>query len=167
MSVYSFIKEVGDKIFGVEKEEAEKPTEDTGNSREKAQKENEKAVAVLKNKIQEWKLEIRDFDLKIEEDIVFVSGAVDKQETREKIILATGNCEGIAKVEESIKVNKPVRESFFHTIDRQENLKSIAEAHYNDESKAGFLLKANAPMLNNIKKPETGFVIRIPKFEKH
>ncbi len=165
MSVYSFIKEVGQKIFGVQKEEAEKPTEDTGETRQKAEMENEKAVAVLKHKFTEWKLELHNAEIYIEEDVVFISGEVEEQETREKIILATGNCEGIAKIEEHIIVKNAKPESSFHTIDRQENLKSIAKAYYNDESKADFLLTANAPMLSDAKKPETGFVIRIPKLE--
>ena len=101
-------------------------------------------------------------DIGVSGDTVKVSGKAASQEQKEKIVLALGNVEGIAKVEESI--DTPAGETAtMYTVQKGDTLSAIAKKHYGDASKYNAIFEANKPMLTHPDKIYPGQVLRIPK----
>lgn len=146
MGFFDFVKNAGKSIFGSSADAAEA----------------DPAEAIAK--------EIGDPSLadkiKVEVDgeTVKVTGDVPDQETREKIIVAAGNVEGISKVDESLKAADDKPEGKFHTVAKGDTLWAIAEKSYGDGSKYMTIFEANKPMLSHPDKIYPGQVLRIPMF---
>ncbi|MDT0641982.1 peptidoglycan-binding protein LysM [Zunongwangia sp. F363] len=166
MGIFSFIKEAGEKLFGVEKAEAEESHEISDSHEAKEQKEDIKASSRLRNRIAEAGLEVKDLKIAIEGDTAIISGSSNSEEVREKAILIVGNSEGIAKVEDKITVENKGEESSFHTVERDDTLGKIAKDHYGDEEKYPLIFEANKPMLKDPDKIYPGQVLRIPALDK-
>jgi nucleoid-associated protein YgaU len=92
-----------------------------------------------------------------------VSGAATDQATREKLVLALGNVEGVEKVEEAIVVEKPEPEARFYTVKKGDTLSAIAKAHYGSANKYPVIFEANRPLLSHPDKIYPGQVLRIPE----
>ena len=90
-----------------------------------------------------------------------VSGAASDQATREKLVLALGNVEGVEKVEEAIVVEKPEPEARFYTVKKGDTLSAIAKAHYGSAHKYPVIFEANCPLLSHPDKIYPGQVLRI------
>ncbi|BAQ18793.1 peptidoglycan-binding protein LysM [Methyloceanibacter caenitepidi] len=146
MGFFDFVKNAGKSIFGSGADAAE----------------TDAAEAIAK--------EVGDPSLadkiKVEVDgeTVKVTGDVPDQETREKIIVAAGNVEGISKVDESLKAADDKPEGKFHTVAKGDTLWAIAEKAYGDGSKYMTIFEANKPMLSHPDKIYPGQVLRIPMF---
>ncbi|MGM0931899.1 MAG: peptidoglycan-binding protein LysM [Bacteroidota bacterium] len=166
MGVFSFIKDAGEKIFGRDKKEAEKPTEKTENTREKAERENAKAASKLETTLRDLKLQVENLSIKIDDDVATVTGKAEDQSTKEKVVLVVGNSEGIAKVDDRMTVDKTKPEAKFHTVERGDTLSKIAKEHYGDAMKYPVIFEANKPMLKDPDKIYPGQVLRVPHLEK-
>lgn len=144
MGFFDFVKNAGKSIFGSGADA----------------KESDPAEAIAK--------EVGDPSLadkiKVEVDgeTVKITGDVPDQETREKIIVAAGNVDGISKVDESIKAADDKPEGKFHTVVKGDTLWAIAEKAYGDGSKYMTIFEANKPMLSHPDKIYPGQVLRIP-----
>ncbi|MDT0676438.1 peptidoglycan-binding protein LysM [Autumnicola musiva] len=165
MSVFSFIKESGEKLFGIEKAKAEESNEISDSREAEEQKEDKKAIERLKKRFDEAGLKVDNLEIEIEGDTVILSGNAKDQATREKLVLLIGNSEGIAKVDERLQMTKNEQESVFHTVERDDDLKKIAKDHYGDQEKYQFIVEANHPMLQDPAKIYPGQVLRIPVIE--
>jgi hypothetical protein len=95
MGLWSFVKDAGKKVFGGDDE-----TEVTG--------------AALKDELKELGLDAEGLEITVEGDKVTVIGKAASQEMREKVILAVGNIEGVAAVEDD--VTGADGEPVFHTV---------------------------------------------------
>lgn len=100
--------------------------------------------------------------VEVDGETVKVSGDVPDQETREKIIVAAGNVDGISKVDEDIKTEDETPEGAFHTVEKGDTLWAIAEKAYGDGSKYMVIFEANKPMLSHPDKIYPGQKLRIP-----
>ncbi|WP_226628846.1 peptidoglycan-binding protein LysM [Alloyangia pacifica] len=89
---------------------------------------------------------------------VKIKGQPKDQETREKMILAVGNIEGVSEVEDEAEGPAPV----FHEVKEGENLWKIAEATLGDGARYTEIFEANKPMLSDPDKIYPGQVLRIP-----
>ncbi|ODR99466.1 peptidase M23 [Methyloceanibacter methanicus] len=144
MGFFDFVKNAGKSIFGSSADAAE----------------TDAAEAIAK--------EVGDPSLadkiKVEVDgeTVKVTGDVPDQATREKIIVAAGNVEGISKVDEDLKPADDSPEGKFHTVVKGDTLWAIAEKSYGDGSKYMTIFEANKPMLSHPDKIYPGQVLRIP-----
>ena len=94
MSIFSFVKEAGEKLINL-------LTPGNANAGEE-----------LKKHVQEVGLGNPNITATVDGDKVTVSGEVATQEEKEKIILAAGNIEGVASVEDQITVTGPGRCGF-------------------------------------------------------
>ena len=103
-----------------------------------------------------------DLDIVVEDEKVTVGGTVENQATREKVILAVGNVEGVAEVEDNIVVKEPEPEAQFHTVVSGDSLSKIAKHYYGDAMKYPEIFEANKPMLSDPNKIYPGQVLRIP-----
>ena len=91
------------------------------------------------------------------------SGEASSQEEKEKILLALGNVEGVAGVEDSITVAQAAPEARFVTVKKGDTLSAIAKAEYGNANAYMKIFEANKPMLSHPDKIYPGQVLRIPE----
>jgi nucleoid-associated protein YgaU len=104
----------------------------------------------------------KDMQIEVDGDTVKVKGKAASQEEKEKIVLALGNVEGVAKVEEDISAADGGGEATFYTVKSGDTLSAISKAHYGDANKYMAIFEANKPMLSSPDKIYPGQVLRIP-----
>ena len=162
MAEFIFIPDAGTKI----KELEPSGSHTAAQSKEKGETDvpvnNPAAAARLEEILRDFGLGVSELDLEVEKECVRISGKVKDQETREKVILAVGNIQGISKVDEQLSVGDSAAESLFHTVEKADSLESVAEKVLKDSGKSKDILKANAPMLKSGKEIYPGMVLRIP-----
>lgn len=115
----------------------------------------------LKTSLQKMGLPTDGLDIDVSGDTVKVSGKTASQELKEKIVLALGNVNGIAKVDESIETPAGSAATLY-TVQKGDTLSAIAKKHYGDASKYNAIFEANKPMLSHPDKIYPGQVLRIP-----
>ncbi|MCA0946709.1 peptidoglycan-binding protein LysM [Salipiger pacificus] len=118
------------------------------------------AKAELEAELDTLGLDKSGVEIEVEPDSskVKIKGQPKDQETREKMILAVGNIEGVAEVEDEAEGPSPT----FHEVKEGENLWKIAEATLGDGSRYTEIFEANKPMLSDPDKIYPGQVLRIP-----
>ncbi len=154
MGLFTFIGDAGAKLFGG-KTSAEKAAESEA---EKASK-----IAELVHGLD---LGVKDFTVSVDGDKATISGEAPNQEVREKVILATGNVAGIAKVEDNITLEgdgSADDEADFYTVKSGDSLSKISKEFYGDPMKYNQIFEANKPMLSDPDKIYPGQTLRIPK----
>ena len=152
MGMFSFIKEVGEKLFGAGKAQAAVPSDP-----------NPAEIAdALTAKVKALGLAVDGLNIRFEGGTAFVEGTVADQATREKVILAVGNNEGISAVQDDIIVSTPAPEAKFYTVVKGDNLSKISKQYYGDPNKYMKIFEANKPMLTHPDKIYPGQVLRIP-----
>tara|TARA_B100000929_G_C15505697_1_gene418765 strand:+ start:1158 stop:1646 length:489 start_codon:yes stop_codon:yes gene_type:complete len=159
MGIFSFIKDAGKKIFGIDKSKSK----EVGTDNEV--KENEKASRKLEQTIKDLNLKVENLKIHIENDMAVVSGKALDQANREKIILVVGNSEGISQVDDKMDVENTEPEAVFHTVERGDTLSKISKEHYGDPNQYPLIFEANKPMLQDPDKIYPGQVLRIPPME--
>ncbi|MDV4143650.1 peptidoglycan-binding protein LysM [Shimia sp. FJ5] len=112
----------------------------------------------LKKEVAELGLDAEGLDITVEGDKVKVSGAAVSQEMREKVILAVGNVEGVAAVEDDGGA-----EPTFHTVEKGDTLWAISKKALGDGNRYNEIFEANRPMLSHPDKIYPGQVLRIPQ----
>lgn len=145
MGLFSFLKSAGKAVFG-------------GSA---AAAEPEKADEKLKAEIGHAGVDLSKFEVKVEGDKVLLTGEAT-QEERERAILAVGNVEGVATVEDAVKVADASPPSVFHTVAKGDTLSAIAQKHYGKASAYMKIFEANKPMLGHPDKIYPGQKLRIP-----
>ncbi len=96
-------------------------------------------------------------------DLATVVGQVQNQADREKIILAVGNIDHVAQVDDQLTVVTPEPESKFYTVKSGDNLSKISKEFYGDTNKYNKIFEANRPLLKNANDIFPGQVLRIPE----
>ena len=117
---------------------------------------------VLKKELDDHGLKADGLDVKVEGDKVTVSGRAMTQEEKEKIVLAVGNVQGVATVDDQIQTGSPGTESTFYTVKKGDTLSAISKAQYGESNKYQQIFEANKPMLKDPDKIYPGQVLRIP-----
>jgi nucleoid-associated protein YgaU len=153
MGLFSFLKNAGSKLF--KKKEAA-PTTSTPTLSEEEQK-----IQALKSEITRLGIPISGLNVELGESVT-VSGTTSTNAEREKVILALGNVEGVAVVEDKITVTNPEPEATFYTVQSGDSLSKIAKAQYGDPMKYNEIFEANKPMLTHPDKIYPGQKLRIP-----
>lgn len=156
MGLFSFLKSAGSKVFGkVEHKEAESAADLTTAK-----------LNLLHDVVKGLHLPIQDLSLELQGDKVVVYGQTKSQQDREKVILALGNVEGIAQVDDRISVTVPEPEAKFYEVEPGDSLSKIAKKYYGDAMKYPVIFEANKPMLKDPNKIYPGQVLRIPALEE-
>jgi len=145
MSVLSFLKDVGEKLFGAD--EAKAATADE-----------------LRKELEKHNLSADGLDIKVEGDKVTVSGQAATTEDAEKISLALGNTLGVSSVDNQLAVAQAAPEAVMYTVKKGDTLWKIAEENYGKGQGAKYqqIFEANKPMLSDPDKIYPGQVLRIP-----
>ena len=153
MGLIDFVRAAGEKIFGTSEASAS-PTKDEGVLSKRA--------TALEDHVQALQLPVEGLKIKVAEDVAYVKGQVATQEIREKIVLAVGNVEGIAKVEDRLEVTSPQPAARYYTVVKGDTLSKVAKQHYGDANKYPQIFEANKPMLKHPDKIYPGQVLRVP-----
>lgn len=95
-------------------------------------------------------------------DLATINGQVKSQADKEKIILAVGNVDHVAQVDDQMTVVEPAPESQFYTVQSGDNLSKIAKQYYGDANQYNKIFEANRPLLKNADDIYPGQVLRIP-----
>ena len=140
MGLWSFVKDAGKSLVGA----AEAAEPDAG---------------TLQKEIADLGLDATGLDITVEGDKVKVTGDAVSQEVKEKIILAVGNVEGVAEVEDDVAGGDPV----FHTVKKGDTLWAIAAKTLGNGARYEEIFEANKPMLTHPDKIYPGQVLRIPQ----
>lgn len=141
MGLWSFVKGAGKKVFG-----GGDDAEVTG--------------AALQDELKDLGLDAEGLDIVVEGDKVKVTGKAASQEMREKVILAVGNVEGVAEVEDDVTGGEG--EPTFHTVEKGDTLWAIAAKTLGNGADYEKIFEANKPMLTHPDKIYPGQVLRIP-----
>jgi nucleoid-associated protein YgaU len=97
-----------------------------------------------------------------DDGVATVRGKAATQGEREKIVLAVGNVEGVARVDDRLEVGRAEPEAILHTVVRGDTLSKLAKKHYGDAKKYPVIFEANKPLLTDPDKIYVGQVLRIP-----
>ena len=143
MGLIDFVKSAGEKLFGGE------------------EKVDQEGSAKLENYVRKMGLEIENLKVDVTGDVATVSGKVNSQQEREKVVLAVGNTAGIARVDDRIEVAKEPAATFY-TVEKGDTLSKIAKGQYGDPMKYQAIFEANRPMLKDPDLIYPGQVLRIP-----
>ena len=146
MSIFSFIKEAGEKIIDLF-------TPGNANASEQ-----------LKDHVSKVGLGNPNVKTTVDGDKVTVTGEVATQEEKEKILLALGNIAGVASVEDQITVTGPaVEAATFVVVKKGDTLSAISLSVYGNANLYNKIFEANKPLLSHPDKIYPGQTLRIPK----
>jgi len=153
MGLGSFLKNVGEKLFG----EGETPEE-------QAQK--------VRDHVAKYGFDVSGLTFTVANDKVTISGQAKDWEQKSKIYVAAGNVEGIDGVTDNMTV-KPapaqtaapvaVAQPKYHTVESGDTLSKIAKEVYGDVNAYNRIFEANRPMLSDPDKIYPGQVLVIPQ----
>jgi nucleoid-associated protein YgaU len=169
MGLLDFMKDAGEKIFGKDddRKDVTKP---------------------LSTHLRENGIDPSGITFRFEGDgTVVMSGTVKDQETREKAVLVVGNVQGVARVDDRLRVGSGADfskvtggastsvadaspgsgggdwTSSTYTVKKGDTLSGIAKAVYGDAGRYPEIFEANKPMLKDPDRIYPGQVLRIPK----
>lgn len=146
MSIFSFVKEAGEKLIDL-------LTPGNANASEQ-----------LKEHISKVGLGNPNVQATVDGDKVTVTGEVGSQEDKEKILLAVGNIAGVGSVDDQITVTGPVVVAAkFVTVVKGDTLSAISLRVYGDANQYNKIFEANKPMLKHPDKIYPGQSLRIPE----
>ena len=190
MGLISFVKNAGAKLF--KKKEAAtssvKNAVNKGSEQESAapsqeELESQKAVE-LEGLVNSMGFGIEDLYIEVSGDVATVHGKTGSWDDKERAVLAVGNVEGIAQVDDRIEIlatesqetgegNREVpavhasddsssEASEYYTVKKGDSLSKISKQVYGNAMKYRIIFEANKPMLKDPNKIYPGQVLRIP-----
>ena len=170
MGFIDFVKNVGrkldlghdDKDKGQAQAKPAQPTAAQPTAQNQADQRDRQRAAALVALIQQMGFKPDDLRVRLDGDRATVTGKVDSQEQREKIVLLVGNTEGIGSVDDQLKVARPEPEATYYEVKPGDTLSKIAKQHYGDANQYPRIFEANRPMLKDPDEIYPGQKLRIP-----
>ncbi|MBC7414138.1 MAG: peptidoglycan-binding protein LysM [Herminiimonas sp.] len=162
MSLLSFIKEAGEKLFNPSKSETAAATASSAPVDVEAL--NQKAADAISTYIGTQNLDVKDLSVAFDgaSGTVTVAGTAADQATREKIVLCCGNVSSVSNVDDQLTVAEPSDEGRYYTVKSGDTLSAIAKHMYDDANKYPVIFEANKPMLKSPERIYPGQMLRIP-----
>jgi LysM repeat protein len=165
MGLIDFAKSVGRKLGLGEDKPAQgaAPAAPQGPTPEQAKDLlDRRRAGALAKLIGDMGFQADDLGVRVDGDTVTVSGSVDTQENKEKIVLLVGNVEGIGHVDDQLTVANPEPEAVFYEVKPGDNLSKISKHFYGTPNKYPQIFEANKPMLKDPDEIYPGQRLRIP-----
>jgi nucleoid-associated protein YgaU len=146
MGLIDFVKEAGESLL------------------KKAEESGKTAGEAVSKRIQDLGLSVDGLKVDVDADKAVLSGKAATQAEREKAVLAAGNTQGVAQVDDQLSVaaSEPASESQYYRVVSGDTLSKIAKQYYGDTAKYPVIFEANQPMLKDPDKIYPGQVLRIP-----
>ena len=134
MSLISFFKDAGEKLFGHKPAEAATATAtaaaapDDAALQAQADVANQTAATAIASYIATQNLAVDGLDVGFDgaTGTVSVAGEAADQATKEKVILCCGNVHGVSQVDDAMTVREPADASSYYTVVRGDTLSAIA-----------------------------------------
>jgi nucleoid-associated protein YgaU len=155
MGLIDFVKNVGRKL-GIEDSTPQV-------QRPQGTDVQEQKAAALVRLIQQLGLPVDDLGIRVEGDQVTLTGKVESQAEREKIVLVVGNTEGVSQVDDQLQVARPEPQATFYTVQPGDTLSKIAQRHYGNANQYPRIFEANRPLLKDPDEIYPGQTLRIPR----
>jgi nucleoid-associated protein YgaU len=157
MSILSFIKEAGEKLFHHD-------TPPASSSADEIKAANDKASDAIMAYIEAQGLKATGLTVMYDgkTGTVTVYGVAPDQQTKEKILLCCGNVRNVASVNDQMTVDQSAPEAKYYTVVKGDNLSKISKQYYGDPNKYTKIFEANQPMLKSPDLIYPGQVLRIP-----
>lgn len=152
MSLFSFIKNAGAKVFGG----SESPEE-------KAQK--------VRDHVGQYGFDLSKVEFHADGDNIKVSGSAKNLDEKQKILATAGNVNGVENVEDELKLIEPLKfkmpdfSKTMYTVKSGDNLSKISKEVYGNPNKYNLIFEANKPMLKDPNLIYPGQVLYIPPVE--
>jgi nucleoid-associated protein YgaU len=164
MGLMSFMKEAGEKLFGIGEAKAAETAVKSAPTPENVAAMSAAAGKAIANYIDAQGLSVNGLNVAFDAPsaTVSVSGVAPDQATKEKVLLCCGNVAGVSKVNDMLTVSAPQPESKWHTVVSGDTLSKIAKTFYGDAMKYPVIFEANKPMLKDPDKIYPGQLLRIP-----
>lgn len=167
MGLIQFVKNVGKKLkIGDQDDDKPQPAQATpaqGPSPQQVQELHDRRKgAALAKLVNEMGFKVDELGVRVDDDKATITGRVDSQEQREKIVLLVGNTEGIGHVDDKLQVARQEAEGTFYEVKSGDTLSKIAKQHYGDANKYNQIFEANRPMLKDPDEIYPGQKLRIP-----
>ena len=165
MSLVSFLKDAGEKLFRHAPEQAPAAPAATAASQPNVAQLNETAAAAIEKYIAAQGLKADGLGVKFDgaSQTVTVSGVAPDQATKEKIILCCGNVANVAKVDDKLTVAAASgADSTYYVVKSGDTLSAIAKEAYGNANAYLKIFEANKPMLSDPNKIYPGQTLRIP-----
>ena len=167
MGLFSFAKDIGDKIFHRNKStDTAAPASNVAPTAAPAASNEPSAQEIANLLIQRIQQNAKIDNLSVNydgnTDKVTINGSAANQAEREKAILAAGNVQYVAQVEDNITVATQEPESRMYTVKSGDTLSKISKEVYGDTNQYNKIFEANKPLLSDPNKIYPGQVLRIP-----
>ena len=162
MSIISFFKDAGEKLFGKKAQAAQ--SDAAASDPAAIDGANREAATAIENYINSMGLTATGLTVTYDGATATakVFGIAKDQATKEKIILSTGNVHGVAAVNDNMTVDLSQPESQYYTVVKGDTLSKIAKEFYGDANAYQKIFEANKPMLTHPDKIYPGQNLRIP-----
>jgi nucleoid-associated protein YgaU len=165
MGLMDFVKDAGEKLFGIGKakaamqEVAAAPADEA-----KIKAANDAAADAIMDYIHAQNLSGTGLTVTFDaaSSTVSVFGVAPDQATKEKIALCCGNVAGVVAVNNMMSVDQSEPEATYYTVVAGDTLSKISKVSYGDPNKYQKIFEANTPMLKHPDKIYPGQVLRIP-----
>ncbi|WP_269913309.1 peptidoglycan-binding protein LysM [Acinetobacter sp. HY1485] len=158
MGLFDFIKGIGKKNEAKPAQPAVNPSEPTA---------QEIANQLLAH-IQSLGIPVESLSVSYNSttDTAVVKGQVQTQADKEKIVIAVGNIDHVAQVDDQLTVaqqEQQQEQSQFYTVKSGDTLSKISKEVYGDSNQYNKIFEANTPMLKDANSIFPGQVLRIPQ----
>jgi nucleoid-associated protein YgaU len=167
MSLFKFLKNAGEKLFGGKDAEAatSAPASPSATSAA-APSGNQRAAEAIAGYIETQQLAVKNLQVSYDgaSATVTVKGEAADQATREKVVLSCGNVAGVEQVKDEMTVaaQAAAEASRFYTVVSGDTLSKIAKQMYGNANEYMKIFEANKPMLKDPDKIYPGQVLRVP-----
>lgn len=164
MGMFSFIKEAGEKLFGIGEAKAAEEVAKKAPTPVNVDAANKAAADAIAAYVAKMNLTAQDLTIGFDgaSGTVIVQGMADTQETKEKILLCCGNVKGVEHVQDQLGVVETEAEPQFYTVVSGDTLSKVAKEFYGNANAYMKIFEANKPMLSHPDKIYPGQMLRIP-----
>lgn len=142
MSLLSFVKDIGKKLFNKEDDAAD----------------------AIKSHVEADNPGVSNLEVSIDNGIVTLNGEAESAEALEKAVLIAGNVAGVSEVKyENVTAPEPTEKVEYYEIVSGDTLSAIAKKFYGKSSAYPRIFDANREVIQDPNKIYVGQKIRIPK----
>lgn len=164
MGMFSFIKNAGEKLFGIGEAKAAEVVAKADPTPVNVDAANKAAANAIAAYVAKMNLTAQDLAIGFDgaTATVIVQGMAATQEDKEKILLCCGNVAGVENVQDQLGVVEAEIEPVFYTVVSGDTLSKIAKEQYGNANAYMKIFEANQPMLSHPDKIYPGQSLRIP-----
>lgn len=131
----------------------------------KEKREEARKATALEKYVRELGLEVVGLDIRYDDGVAYIDGETADEATKQRVILAVGNTDGVGKVDEDLTVTNDdgSGDAEMYVVKKGDTLWAIASDAYGDGNRYPEIFEANKPMLKDPDQIFPGQVLRIPQ----